>query len=220
MSAKLDKSPKTSEAMWPSLIAMAAAGALHGLLPAHLSTGPRWMLLVIVFGVLLPGELFHLAGKHKMCKILGYIAISTVTLAMIHSVIRLVNAIPLHEIKPEQLLRSAIVLWATNILVFAGWYWKLDAGGPHKRDLRKTHDDGAFLFPQMTINGPTDDPDQRKNWTPHFIDYLFLAFNTSTALSPTDVPVLSRWAKVLMMIQAMISLAVVGLLAARAVNIL
>lgn len=220
MSAELDKSPKTSEAMWPSLIAMAAAGALHGLLPAHLAMGPRWMLLLIVFGILIPGELFHMSGNHKMCKWLGYAAISTVTIAMILSVVRLVNAIPVHEIKPEQLLRSAIVLWATNILVFAAWYWKLDAGGPHKRDLRKTHDDGAFLFPQMTINGPTDNPDQRKNWTPHFIDYLFLAFNTSTALSPTDVPVLSRWAKVLMMIQAMISLAVVGLLAARAVNIL
>jgi uncharacterized membrane protein len=58
------------------------------------------------------------------------------------------------------------------------------------------------------------------DWEPNFIDYLFLAFNTSTALSPTDVPVLSRWAKVLMMIQALISLLVIVLLAARAVNIL
>jgi hypothetical protein len=59
-----------------------------------------------------------------------------------------------------------------------------------------------------------------KSWTPQFVDYLFLSFNTSTALSPTDVPALSRWAKALMMIQAMISLTVVVLLAARAVNIL
>jgi hypothetical protein len=57
-------------------------------------------------------------------------------------------------------------------------------------------------------------------WTPHFIDYLFLAFNTSTALSPTDAPVLSRWAKALMMLQSLISLTIVILLAARAVNIL
>jgi hypothetical protein len=52
------------------------------------------------------------------------------------------------------------------------------------------------------------------------VDYLFLAFNTSTAFSPTDVPVLSRWAKLLMMIQATIALVVVIVLAARAINIL
>jgi hypothetical protein len=57
-------------------------------------------------------------------------------------------------------------------------------------------------------------------WNPGFVDYLFLAFNTSTAFSPTDVPVLSRWAKLLMMIQSLISLATLALLAARAVNIL
>jgi len=57
-------------------------------------------------------------------------------------------------------------------------------------------------------------------WTPNFIDYLFLSFNTSTAFSPTDVPVLARWAKVLMVLQSLVSLTVVVLLAARAVNIL
>jgi uncharacterized membrane protein len=86
--------------------------------------------------------------------------------------------------------------------------------------MRGVHTDGAFLFPQMTL-----DPEAKRSmgedyWSPGFIDYLFLAFNTSTAFSPTDVPVLSRWAKVLMMIQSLISLATVVLLAARAVNIL
>ena len=57
-------------------------------------------------------------------------------------------------------------------------------------------------------------------WSPTFIDYLFLAFNTSTAFSPTDSPVLSRWAKVLTMLQSLVSLTVVIVLAARAVNIL
>jgi hypothetical protein len=96
----------------------------------------------------------------------------------------------------------------------------LDAGGPHQRDLRRSHTDGAFLFPQMLL-----DPELRiemgeDQWSPGFVDYLFLAFNTSTAFSPTDVPVLSRWAKGLMMVQSMISLATIALLAARAVNIL
>jgi len=111
-------------------------------------------------------------------------------------------------------------LWVTNIITFAVWYWRLDAGGPHKRNMRDAHSDGAFLFPQMTMEVPCESDNEQENWAPLFIDYLFLAFNTSTALSPTDVPVLSRWAKVLMMIQSAISLAVVALLAARAVNVL
>jgi hypothetical protein len=45
-------------------------------------------------------------------------------------------------------------------------------------------------------------------------------FNTSTAFSPTDAPVLAKWAKVLMMLQSLLSLLIIALLAARAVNIL
>jgi hypothetical protein len=71
----------------------------------------------------------------------------------------------------------------------------------------------------MTLDA--SDPDSSaKGWSPGFVDYLFLAFNTSTAFSPTDVPVLSRWAKLLMMVQSIISLATIALLAGRAVNIL
>lgn len=211
---------KAQEPMWPSLIAMASAGVLHAVLPQHLALGPRWLVLAIVVALLVPGEVFHAIGKHAVCRVLGYIVISVVTIGMIGSVILLLRAIPNHEVAPLQLLHSATALWVTNILVFAAWYWRLDAGGPHKRLLRDDHTDGAFLFPQMTLDGPSDGPDDEGNWHPLFIDYLFLAFNTSTALSPTDVPVLSRWAKGLMMVQATISLTVVGLLAARAVNIL
>ncbi len=57
-------------------------------------------------------------------------------------------------------------------------------------------------------------------WKPGFVDYLFLAFNTSTAFSPTDVPILSRWAKLLMMVQSSVSLGTIAILAARAINIL
>ena len=79
---------------------------------------------------------------------------------------------------------------------------------------------GAFLFPQTTLTPETRRIMGEDTWSPGFVDYLFLAFNTSTAFSPTDVPVLSRWAKVMMMIQSLISLATIALLAARAVNIL
>ena len=106
------------------------------------------------------------------------------------------------------------------MLVFALWYWNLDGGGPHQRDLRGTHTDGAFFFPQMAMSSQAKREAGEQAWEPNFVDYLFLAFNTSTALSPADTAVLSRWAKCLSMVQALISLTVIVLLAARAVNIL
>jgi uncharacterized membrane protein len=132
----------------------------------------------------------------------------------------LIIALPKHTESPEELLASAAALWATNILVFALWYWRLDAGGPHSRDRRQEHTDGAFLFPQMTLSPPAKREMGEQNWSPNFFDYLYIAFNTSTAFSPTDTPVLARWGKVLMMLQSVISLTVLALLAARAVNIL
>jgi uncharacterized membrane protein len=128
--------------------------------------------------------------------------------------------LPTHKDQPVELLRAAASLWVGNILVFASWYWRLDGGGPNERDKRGVHTDGAFLFPQMTMDQSQKVQMGEQCWSPGFIDYLFLAFNTSTAFSPTDVPVLSRWAKVMMIVQSMISLATVALLAARAVNIL
>ena len=58
------------------------------------------------------------------------------------------------------------------------------------------------------------------NWSPEFLDYLFLAFNTSTAFSPTDTPILDRWAKAMSMLQALLSLTILAILAARAINVL
>jgi hypothetical protein len=127
----------------------------------------------------------------------------------------LIQGIPQHREAPQVLLRAAVALWITNVLVFAVWYWKLDGGGPLVREGRRARLESSFLFPQMLL---TDGGDP--SWTPHFVDYLFLAFNTSTAFSPTDTAVLSRWAKLGMMLQSLISLTIVALLAARAVNIL
>jgi hypothetical protein len=155
----------------------------------------------------------------------GFSVTGVLTLGLIASVIMLIRALPEHIQSPTQLLLSAAALWVTNILDFAVWYWRLDAGGPHGRDQAPGHDEGAFLFPQMTLRDETSGEAQTGGaetqlWSPNFVDYLFLAFNTSTAFSPTDVPVLARWAKGLMMVQSLISLTVLALLAARAVNIL
>ncbi len=137
---------------------------------------------------------------------------TAVTILLVLSVGLLIKILPEHKESPIELLRSAASLWITNVLVFASWYWRLDAGGPYQRYMRGHHKEGAFLFPQMLM--------KHTNWTPHFVDYLFLAFNTSTAFSPTDTYALSRWSKTLMMAQSLISLTVTVLLVARAVNIL
>jgi hypothetical protein len=151
---------------------------------------------------------------------LGHVLSAVNTVFMVISLALLIRALPGQKESPTHLLWSAVALWVTNVLVFSLWYWRLDAGGPHCRDLRACHSEGAFLFPQMMMMPDVRSETGQENWTPNFLDYLFLSFNTSTALSPTDTAILSRWAKVLMMLQALISLSIVALLAARAVNIL
>jgi len=202
-------------------VALLGAGALYAALPSSLLVGgPRWLPLALVLLLLIPAEVTHKRGNHALNQVIGYILNSVITLAMIGSLALLIDALPEHRVSPRELLRSAAALWITNILIFASWYWRLDGGGPNERARTLGHTDGAFLFPQMTMDTEAKLAAGEHEWEPNFIDYLFLAFNTSTALSPTDVPVLSRWAKVLMMMQAMISLVVIVLLAARAVNIL
>src|SRR5215472_10117882 len=208
------------EPRWLALIAMLASGLIYGALPSSLSVGPDWLLLAVMAVLMLSTFISHRVGHHRADKTLGYIASGILTLAMVWSLGLLVVAIPKHQIEPKVLLRSAVALWVTNVLVFALWYWRLDAGGPNKRDLNASHTNGAFLFPQMTMEKSSPAQDEHERWSPNFFDYLFVAFNTSTALSPTDAPVMARWAKLLMMVQATISLAVIVLLAARAVNIL
>jgi uncharacterized membrane protein len=210
----------TPEPRWPALIAVAAVGGLYLALPSGLTIGPRWLLPAIIGVLLVPTVLSHRAGHHHLDRIFGFAVTSVVTIEMIVSVALLITALPSHRESPTALLLSATCVWTSNVLVFALWYWRLDAGGPHGRDSRRGHIAGAFLFPQMTMFPEAKAAAGQLTWSPNFLDYLFLAFNTSTAFSPTDTPVLARWGKVLMMLQSIISLTVLALLAARAVNIL
>ncbi len=171
-------------------------------------------MLAIVPALLVPTVLSHRAGFHKLNEIFGYTLVGIVTLDLIVSLTLLIARLPAHKESPKELLLAAAGLWLSNVIVFASWYWRLDAGGPNRRDSREAHDEGAFLFPQMTLG------DECARWKPGFVDYLFVAFNTSTAFSPTDAPVLSRWAKLLMMVQSVISLGTIAIIAARAVNVL
>jgi branched-subunit amino acid transport protein len=207
------------EARWPAILAVLAVAGLRIALPHSLARGPQWLPLSIVVALLIPTVLARRMRRHDLNRRFGHLVTGVVTLYMVWSLALLIAALPGHREAPPDLLRSAAVLWVSNILVFASWYWRLDAGGPNARESRAFHAEGAFLFPQMTLD-PGDPDSPASGWSPGFVDYLFLAFNTSTAFSPTDVPVLSRWAKLMMMIQASISLATIALLAARAVNIL
>jgi hypothetical protein len=208
------------EPRWPAFIAILAIGGLNAALPPSLIVGPRWAFSVAVILLLIPTYVTHRMKLHSIDRILGFGISAVITFGMIASVILLIVELPQHTESPEELLTSAGVLWATNVLVFALWYWRLDAGGPHHRDKRSAHTDGAFLFPQMTLTPQARREMGEHDWSPNFFDYLYIAFNTSTAFSPTDTPVLARWGKVLMMVQSVISLTVLALLAARAVNIL
>jgi len=112
------------------------------------------------------------------------------------------------------LLRAAVHLWCVNVLIFALWFWQLDGGGPVKR-LTAEIRERDFYFPQQTdplLFGTT--------WQPTFIDYLYVSYTNSAAFSPTDTMPLSRWAKVLMLVQSAVSLTLGLMVVARAVNIL
>ena len=206
------------EPRWPAVIAIMAVAGLSVVLPPALVIISPWWFLAIIAALIIATVLTHWRKYHALDRFLGFTISGVLTLWVIGSVVLLIAGLPDHKETPAQLLSSAAILWATNVLVFSLWYWRLDAGGPHGRSSRFVHPDRAFLVPQMTL--PPEGTATDAAWAPNFVDYLFLAFNTSTAFSPTDVPVLERWAKVIMMIQSVISLTVLALLAARAVNIL
>ena len=208
------KAPGIREPRWPALVAMGVDALIQFALPERMSVGPQWFLFALIAVLLVPIVFTTKAGRHGMARILSFVAIGALTVALIGSLGLLIQGLPSHKDAPRALLHSATLLWIANILVFALWYWKLDAGGPLGREHAGAK--SGFLFPQMMRQ-----PEERDAaWSPNFLDYLFLAFNTSTAFSPTDTAVMARWAKVMTMLQSMLSLAIIALLAARAVNVL
>jgi hypothetical protein len=208
------------EPRWPVVLAIFAAVALHFVLPRPMRVGPPWLLAGTVLALVAVAWTGRRFGRNDLNELAGYSIVILLTIGMLYALGSLLVALVHHAEQAPALLRSGASLWATNVLVFATWYWRLDAGGPNERERRTAHTSGAFLFPQMTMLVPRSESAAALQWRPGFVDYLFVAFNTSTAFSPTDVPVLSRWAKLAMMVQAIISFTAVVLVAARAVNIL
>lgn len=199
---------------WAAVIGTLAIGVLYLALPSHLTFGPSWLLLVLIAVLLLPlvfSWTMHRPLPHTTIRILTLAILAVVTLGLAISVALLIITLPTNK-QANVLLRSAALLWGTNILVFALWYWEVDGGGPHQRHL-SGHQATDLMFPQQSTGNTS-------GWAPVFVDYLFVAFTSATALSPADTYPLTPRAKLLMMIQAILSLIIIVLLAGRAVNIL
>jgi hypothetical protein len=198
-----------------TLAAFAIGVAFLGL-PAGLTVGPNWLALaisVIVLGPLVVVGFFERPKYHIARWMRAGIQI-LLTAALLSSVALLV----VHLSDPRfqstlaagGLLRAGALLWVSNILIFAVWYWEIDGDGPIHRH-QHGHPATDFLFPQQATGRP---------FAPGFVDYLFLAFGFATALSPADTAPLTPRAKLLMMAEAMISISIIALVVARSVNIL
>jgi uncharacterized membrane protein len=192
--------------------------ALQFLLPRDLSLGiQRYIcvleaLLLISLVTLTPRRI---RSHHAPTRNLSIVLTSVMTISNTASAIKLIDGLVQGSIKDaNMLLLSGGSIWLANIVIFSLWFWELDRGGPGARaEARKPLPD--FLFPQMSS------PEYReKGWHPTFFDYLYISVTNASAFSPTDTAPLSRWAKILMMAQSMTSLITVGLVIARAVNIL
>lgn len=186
-------------------------------LPPGLTVGPNWLALAlsaVVLGPLALVALFQRPNYHIARALRAGVQI-VLSAALLSSVVLLVIHLPDARFQQSALaagglLRAGALLWLSNILIFAVWYWEIDGDGPVHRHQRG-HPAADFLFPQQASGRP---------FAPGFVDYLFLAFCFATALSPADTAPLTPRAKLLMMAEALISIAVIALLVARSVNIL
>jgi uncharacterized membrane protein len=211
--------PPASEPFWPVQATVLGAIGLQLLLPKRLTVGPTWLIPALE-GALLLGMLMatprQLEHEHPRRRRFALGLTALVSAANVFSLVELTHHL-LHAKVPiggRELIISGVLIWLTNFLIFALWYWELDRGGPGKR---AAGHDGApdFLFPQMT-----DDRIEPIAWRPQFIDYLYVSLTNATAFSPTDTMPLTPMAKSIMGVQGLVSLVTIGLVVSRAVNIL
>jgi hypothetical protein len=219
---------------WLARAAVACIAGLQMLLINDFTIGPRWLAPTLELALLVPlaaatawhqGETRRAQTNERMDVLARYAVAIRASAVLLTGVVSLINfgallllvrALLHGSAGPgSTLLLDALNIWTINVIVFALWYWTLDRGGPSIRSAIDTRS-VDFLFPQMTLQPPL----AREDFTPGFVDYLFLSFSTATAFSATDTAPLSHRAKLMMMLESAISLLTVALVAARAVNIL
>lgn len=193
--------------------------ALNVALPDQLTLGPWWLLpgvegvLLAVLIIVTPSRAVdHETARRRIA--LAVIAfVSTVNIVFLAGLVHtLING---GGVRGHTLIVSGGELWLTNVLLFSVWYWEMDRGGPVNRFENAPHTYPDLMFPQM------DDPQLApKGWRPGFGDYLYTSLTNAMAFSPTDTMPLTPTAKTAMGIQSVAALLTVGLVIARAVNIL
>ena len=216
-----DETPERGERWWPVALAIVVTVALHVALPAKYRVNPPWVtpaVLLALLAALIVGDPGRIDRQKPWLRVTTDAVIALLTLANLTAAVRLVvdmlTSNRLFANNAPGLLATGGVIWATNVIAFGLWYWDLDRGGAAAR-AHHPYANPAFVFPEML-----DTPYVPAGWVPEFADYLSLSFWTSTAFSPTDVSAIKRWAKLMMITQAAVSLVIGILVIARAVNIL
>lgn len=220
--------PGNVESRWPVLLALTTAIVMQRLIPARYTAlhtvVPRWplialeVLLVIIMLILNP---VRLTRSTRLGKTTTVVLLAAITADNTASAVVLDYHIINGTVSKDAplLLGSGAAIFATNIIVFGIWYWELDRGGPFRRAGIGHRDPSPgypdFMFPQM-IN-PSVAP---KDWSPRFLDYLYVSATNVMAFSPTDTMPLSRRSKALMTVQAVVAVSTLALVIARAVNVL
>ncbi len=210
--------PPSPEPFWPAQLTVLAAIGLQLALPQRLTAGPSWLvpaLEAVLLGGLVVVNRNQIEDEHPRRRRIALGLTAFVTAANIYSLGALTHLL-LHKnvANGRELIVSGVLIWLTNFLIFALWYWEMDRGGPGRRAAGRDRPPD-FLFPQMS-----DDRIEPIDWRPRFIDYLYVSLTNATAFSPTDTMPLTAPAKSTMGIQALVSLVTIGLIVSRAVNIL
>ena len=209
-----------AERRWPMASAVLVTAILHEFLPGFFRVRPHWVypaFIGVFLVILVIGDPGRIDRDRRWLRVTTDLMIAVITLVNGVAAGRLVAGI-LHKHAFEsatQLLLTGAIIWVSNVIAFALWYWDLDGGGSASRAMHGARANPAFVFPEM--NFPEFVP---ATWSPHFFDYLAMSFNQAMAFSPTDVTAIKHWAKALTALESLISLLLAALVVARAINIL
>lgn len=209
------------EKRWPVGLTIIVVALLLWSIPDRISLIPSWIAYFACSVMLIPITAIGFSkAKPLWLKIEKYTLGFFLTFTAIGNSLNLINLVEdmlfkSSEINGIQLLSSSVAVWIINVLLFSLLYWQIDRGGPEERQISKDQK-ADWLFSEESA------PDNfaPKNWSPVFVDYLYLGYSTSTAFSTTDTMPLSKKAKLLMMLQSFISLVIIVVVGARAINII
>ncbi len=209
---------REGESRWGAAAAVLAVATLRLTLPERVTPDPRWAVPLLESALLialLAANPTRLTRESRDARGLSLVLVAVIAAANTVSLAWLVRLLLAGgQANGREVVYAAVGVWLTNVVVFGLVFWEFDRGGPHARSMRRGHAPD-LLFPQMTLSDAN-----AANWSPSFVDYLYVSFTNSTAFSPTDAMPLSGRAKLAMLGQALLSLVAVGLVVARAVNIL